>query len=265
MEYQLPHYILQASLNNPVIDYFWDDTNIDQKLDYNYASAFITKLTPCTLRAKIALSIGVYEWVLGRFYQLNDKAIFYQLAQAAWCANIDKYYLKYIELDNRNYLGHVDYALWLAYAALFPVLLVSENISKPQDKDDYVDPLFMYDKEGWQDSLCTLLAIAKYILPSNKLPLLETWLNLVIDRLVVFYSAHKENPFANLFGHKDDKDWLGDYVPCEALDLDYPYDPKDAATLCDQFLQQVDYQNNPLLVPPEQLKPKIKYPYHLME
>lgn len=265
MEYQLPHYILQASLNNPVIDYFWDDTNIDQKLDYNYASAFITKLEPCTLRAKIGLSIGAFEWVLGRFYQLNDKAVFYQLAQAAWCANIDKRYLKYIELDNREYRGSVDYALWLAYAALFPVLLVSENISDPKDKDNYVDPLFMYDKEGWQDSLSTLLAIVKYILPNDKLPLLESWLNQVIDRFVIFYTAQKEDPFANIFGHKDDKEWLGDYVAREVLDLDYPYDPQDAVTLCDQFLQQVDYRNNPLLVPPEQLTGKIEHPYRLVE
>ncbi|XKM12638.1 hypothetical protein RCS94_06325 [Orbaceae bacterium ac157xtp] len=246
MSYQLPNYIVNATINNSTLDYSWDDSDIDQHWDYDYAKPIIKRMECCTLRAKIALSIGIYEWILGRFYQLHDHSIYYQIAEAAWCANVDKRYLHYIELDDQKYEGKVDYALWLAYAALFPVLLVSQNISNPNNEDDYVDPLFMYDKNEWASCLTTQLALLKHVLSKEKLVLLENWLNQVVERLTTFYIEPEENPFANLFGQQESKDWLGDYVAREALDPAYNYQPDQAVILLNKFLSQVD-KKNPVL------------------
>lgn len=262
MMYQLPKYVVDLSLNKQKVDYFWDDDYIDQKLNYDYASQFIERMENSTLRAKIALSIGVYEWVLGRFNCIHQNSVFYQIAEAAWCSNIDKRYLQYFELDCKKYRGPVNYALWLAYAALYPVLLVSENISDPEDKDNCVDPLFMYDKNEWQDCLSTLLALLKHILPAGKLTLFEDWFNLVIERLTTIYIQSEESAFTSLFGHRNEKDWLGDYVARESLDPIYNYRPEHAVPLLNNFLSQVD-KSNPFLRPLSELETKLKTPFKM--
>lgn len=146
---------------------------------------------------------------------------------------------------------------------------VSDNAVSEEDIDE--PDTYMYDENthddinSWKKDLSFLIAIAQHILPEEKFPSFKSWIEGVTDRLIQYYIMPEEDAFTHLFGYQSDKDWLGDYIAREALDLNYPYDPNDALRLCDKFLQQVDYQNNMLLVPPEELNHKIKPPYRLVE
>lgn len=266
-------FLKNADLNHQYVDYTWDDTDVTKGWNFDYANDYIEKLEKISLRAKLVLMIGVYEWVYARFESFPMPAIFSHMAEAAYCANINKFYLiSHIALDNMNisrkdFIGPIDGALYCAgRMALLPTMYVSDNTTDIDD--DSVELWEMdedYDLERWKSKLPFLIAEVLHILPQDKVPLFKHWLEGVTNRLVEHYIMPEEDPFANLFGHKNDKEWLGDYVAREVLDLNYPYNPKDAVKLCDQFLQQVDYRNNPLLVPPEQLTGKIEHPYRLVE
>ncbi|AKJ41634.1 hypothetical protein [Pragia fontium] len=265
MAYQLPCYILSADINNPIIDYYWDDQNVDKILaDDGYADKIIEKLELVSLRGKIALSIGVYEWILGRFHHLISDPIPYQIAEVAWCANINKYYATYIEYDRGEYLGPINGVLWCGFSFLTPVLYVSENVSNPTSPDEYRD-IYPYDENQWKISLVYLISIVIHILPDSNL--FKSWLEGCVERLIKYYTIHEEGPFDNLFGHKDKQNWLGHYIAREVLNLNCNYDPKDAVFLLNKFLSQVEYKENPLLTPIDDLeklsKGEIKKPFYI--
>lgn len=264
MNTMLPHYIIEADIGSPNIDYSWDDYTIDTVLDYEYANQIINDIGTLSLRAKITVAIGVYEWLIGRFLPYLQSPLYLHIAQAAWVANIDKHYLYYTEIDSDDFNGPIEYAMWLGFSALLPVLYVSQNINDP-DGEEYVDAENPYNPNEWAMALNMLISVTIYVLPQDKIVLFKTWLEKAITRLKLYYTQAADDPFSNLFGEEDNGDWLGDYIAREVLDLDYPYNPKDAVKLCDQFIQHVDYRNNPLLVPPEQLTGKIEHPYQLVE
>lgn len=262
MSYILPGYI-DSTLNQYPIDYSWDDSNVESKIDFSYAENITHHFTPITLRAKLLLLSGINDWILVRLSAIPFEPIFYQIAEAAYCANINKYLfnLKF-QLFRNDYQGPVNGVLWCSgYSSVLANYFMSALSDDLDDNELYEE----YHPTVIDDDLTFLIALTFHILPKEKKAAFDDWLTQVIKRLSHYYIPKQDGEFDHLFGFENDKDWLGDYVAREVLDLDYPYHPKDAVKLCDQFLQQVDYRNNPLLVPPQQLTGKIKHPYRLLE
>ena len=44
------------------------------------------------------VAIGIYEWIVCRFRGLSDDPFPFDLAEGAWCANVDRAYMEYLEL-----------------------------------------------------------------------------------------------------------------------------------------------------------------------
>lgn len=261
--YQLPDYIIFSQINSPNINYSWDDSDVESCLNYDYANYIINKVNAISLRAKIALSIGIYEWILGRFEGLYHNVIPKQIAEMAWCANINKEYTYYLEFDRAEYLGPINAPIWCGFSFLIPTLYVSENVGIDESN---ASDIFGYDENAWETALLYLISITIHIVPKNKLSIFIDWLEGVVHRLLNFYIMPEEDPFINLFGHKNDKDWLGDYISREVLDLNYAYFPDKSVELCDKYLQSVDYISNPFLLLPEDIaNNKIKTPYRLLQ
>ncbi|XKM12634.1 hypothetical protein RCS94_06305 [Orbaceae bacterium ac157xtp] len=258
MSYQLPAYIHALHLNNPVIDYTWDDLSPDTCFgDDGFAQEIIKKMEPTDLRAKIALIISIHEWILGRFEGLTTSKLPYEIAEAAWCANIDVNYITYYELDPDEFMGPIEGALYVSMNALLPVLYVSDNVYDIEDHG-HEDPQYYYDSDEWKICLKTLIRLVLHILPEPEV--FKAWLKSVINRLIENYTQPELDPFANLFGQDENSSVLGDYVPREIFDLAYNYHPDQTVTLLNTFLSQVD-KNNPMLIPLAELKKQIKKPY----
>lgn len=264
----LPHYIVNAQINNQHIDYVWDDNHVSQPLNVDIAPPFIRTLEQVSLRGKIALVIGCYEWVVGRYSTFVDQSFFLQIQEAAWCANINKSYIRQdLFFSRSNFLGPIQGAMWCAYSSLIPVLYVSQGMTEKDLEDEDTDFLvedYLYDGDEWKDGLNFLIPLIVHILPSDKVPLFLSWLEAVTQRLVKLYTMPEEDPFDNLWGHKDDKSWLGDYVAREALDPDFDFQPEQVIPLLNQFLQRID-KTNPFLTPFNFLKEKIKIPFKIEE
>ncbi|VEJ56330.1 hypothetical protein [Pragia fontium] len=273
MVYRLPNYITHAKINKSIINYSWDDSDVDAGWDYSYSEKIATQIESVSLRAKICLMIGTYEWILGRFQGMEQDPIFMYIAEAAWCANINKFYLiPQYELDEHdyaersNYLGPIAGVLWCSgYSSLMGDLYVSDNtIHVDDDSTTLYEEYDDYYLDSWREDLKFLITATLHILPTEKVSIFKQWLEGVVQRLVKFYTLPEQDPFANLFGNKDEKSWLGDYVAIEILNLKREYDPTEASQLLNQFLSQVN-RNNPLLASEQALKTKFAIPYQLGE
>ncbi|MBC2262858.1 hypothetical protein HCB45_15030 [Listeria sp. FSL L7-0091] len=261
MAYKIPAYIPKTDSK---IDYPWDDTMIDEMLDYHYAKSVCDTLSNISLRAKIALNIGVYEWVLAYLGNLSDKVEPYQVVEASWCAHINKFYINYMEFEQEDFTGPINGPLWCGLTSVILTLYVSDNIADVEnlDKYDYEDQqLYGGNDENAEIGLVGNISLALHILPVNQAQLFKTWLENISKRFIHLYLMPEEDEYSNLFGYNSEKDWLGDYVPREALDPQMDYQPNDALILSKNFLQSVDYKSNPYLVLPEALIGKVKKPY----
>lgn len=43
----------------------WDETAVTKNFNYTYAKSIINKVSSVSLRGRITLIIGIYEWILG--------------------------------------------------------------------------------------------------------------------------------------------------------------------------------------------------------
>jgi hypothetical protein len=232
MAYSLPHYITAAGVDDPVLRFKWDDWNPSK--DFGYDSAMVVeKLARVSLRAKIAVAIGIYEWIIGRFRSLSDDPAPFQVAEASWCANIHRAYMDYFEWRRRDWIGPVRGPIWEAATWLAPMIFFSDD-----------------NPEEWESGLSYLPRLAVHILP--KPAVFEKWLEQIMERLASLYPASKEDPFDDLFKEKEEER-RGPLVAREALDPGFDYEPEMARKLLADFLRGVDYTKNPYLRSPKDM------------
>ena len=248
MSYSIPTYIHNANINTPVIRYIWDDTRVDEDFRYQCGDfdGLLSKLKNISLHGRIVLGIGIYEWIIWRYHSLSDDPIPFQLAESAWCANVNNEYGEYIELDRDEYAGPVKAPLWCAVTWLLPMVHFSDN-----------------DDNEWQDGIDFLARLAMHILPETK-PF-EQWLNTVVDRLMKMHPAPEDDPFEDLFDDEHIEERRGPLVAREALDPSFDYHPDQAPALLDNFLRSIDHSKNPFLRSPEELMELgIAHPYRVL-
>lgn len=233
MTYSVPSYIHAANVDVPTLRYVWDDTRASQ--DFRISGDDVPRAAaPLTLHAKIALGIGIYEWIVWRFDKVCADRLPIQVAQAAWCANVDRRYMEYFELDREEWLGPVRGPLWCAITWLLPMIHFSDD-----------DPV------QWESGLSYLPALARHVLPTTTA--FESWLQVCLNRLAEFYPQAQPDPFDDLFGEREEQR-RGPLVAREALDPGFQYRPMMAVSLLADYLRSVDYGRNPLLRSPVQMR-----------
>lgn len=232
MAYPIPPYIAAAGIDDPVLQFKWDDWYPNQDFKYD-SGKVVEKLGGVSLRAKIAAAIGTYEWIIWRFRSVSDDPAPFQVAEAAWCANVRTDYMDYFEWGRRDWVGPVRGALWGAATWLASTIFFSDDAP-----------------EEWQSGLSYLPRLAMHVLP--KPALFERWLDTCIERLTAFYPAAPEDPFDDLFGERQEER-RGPLVAREVLDPNFDYKPETAATLVGNFLRTVDHKSNPYLNSPQRM------------
>lgn len=232
MAYPIPRYVLSAGIDDRVLQFKWDDWNPVKDFLYD-SEGIVERLAGVTFRAKIAAAIGMYEWIICRFRGLSDDPSPFQIAEAAWCANVHLDYMEYFELPRREWRGPVRCPLWGAATRLASTVFFGDDTT-----------------EGWKGAASYLPRLAVHVLP--KPAVFEQWLDASVARLAVLYPAPEHDPFDDLFGENYEQR-RGPLVAREALDPGFDYKPEDAPKLIANFLRTVDYRRNPYLLSPEQM------------
>jgi hypothetical protein len=216
--------MLNPDQREPALRYLWDDTRASEDFKTD-ASGVVERAQAMTLRARIALGVAIYEWLVWRFSGVSTDPMPAQIAEAAWCACVDRRYMDYLELDRDEWLGPVRGPLWCATTWLLPMVFFSDD-----------------EPEEWQSGLDYLVRLARHVLPH--LAPFEVWLDTVMSRLETCFEAMPEDPFDDLFSERQEQR-RGPLVPREVMDTSLRYQPEQAEMLIERMLAEVGASGNP--------------------
>lgn len=211
----------------PVLDYLWDDTRASDDFSTD-ASAIVERAEGLALRARIALGVAVYEWIVWRFTAVSADPFPGQIAEATWCACVDRRHMDYFELDRDEWLGPARGPLWCATTWLLPMVFFSDD-----------------EPDEWRSGLDYLVRLARHVLPHRAS--FDAWLEEAISRLERWFPAEPDDPFEDLFSeHQEER--RGPWVPREAVDSGRPFQLDSTETLIKQMLADVHAARNPLFI-----------------
>lgn len=230
---QPPPYVTAQRVDVPELRFRWDDWLASQTFTYD-AAAVVKRAQSLSIRAQVAFGIGVYEWVVWRFAGLHDDPAPLQVAEAAWCGEIDRRYVKDYEFDRRAWLGPVRGPLWCAMTWVMPLVLAGDD-----------------DPEELESGLDYLPRLAMHVIPRPEA--LGSWMSAALDRLERWYAAPPPDPFDDPFGEREEER-RGPLVAPEALDPERPYQPAEAPALLAQILARASASGNPFLRTPAEMK-----------
>jgi len=215
------------------IHYVWDDTR-GPKVFVCDAAPVLRAAMQMSLRARLVLCMGLYEWTVWRFEGLDTRPEPLQIADAGWCAVADPRYLKFYELTRTEWLGPIEGPLWCAAMWLQPAM--SRGYAFPKDLYDAI-------------SFLTRLAI--HVLPRRDG--FEAWLDVILKRLVQVFPEAPEEPFRDVFDRHVGRR-LGPYIGRNVLNPAGTFDPEESVRFLAQTLRQASVAGNPFLSSPADLK-----------
>lgn len=217
MPLHVPSYIANAKVADNVLRYAWDDWNLKPYYGDLSDEDLYDEFSGLSYRAAVALTIACAEWVVHRYAFVSDDPVPLQYIEAAWAAVVDENYLSPWQPPDEDWMGPIRGPLSVA------LLIIREAIGTAVHEDEQAIPIIYIGN------------LAEHVLPDAS-AFLE-WRDNILDRLLLLYPL-------------DDEETLGEVVPREAMDPDYPFAVEQTEGLVEQFLTQIDYRTNPLLASP---------------
>ena len=217
------------------LQFVWDDARVDEDFTGD-ASEVLSAALRMSVRARMALAVGLYEWIVWRFDGLHRRTEPKQVLEAAWCACVDPRYLNHYEFTRDEWEGPIEGPLWCAMAYL------QHGLPKG------------YDLEGdLYDALELLYLLAAHVVPKDAH--MEPWLETILQRLVQHFPLQPEAeiPFDDLFDHRIGER-LGELIGRDALDPNLPLDAARDRRFLASMLAEGHNSENPYVASPEDLE-----------
>jgi hypothetical protein len=222
MALSVPRYIEQARIEEVTVRFLWDDWNveaaespIDKKLK--------ARLKKLSLRANVAFAIATAEWVVFRFESLLDDLLPLEYLEAAWTQSINFTYgfIWWEPLHDDEWVGPIKGPIRETIAWVMSIIRVVEE-----------------DEERPAEMCASVSKLGEFVL-TDPAPY-KAWRERILTRLEQWYRYNPADP-------------LGDVVPREAFDPDFPFQPDRTESLINQFLAGLDPEENEFLKTAEDL------------
>jgi len=226
MDLTCPNYMCYTAANRLPLRYLWDDTRASRDF-VSDPSPVLEAAGPISVRARMALCIALYEWVMWRFDGLHDDPAPRQFLQAAWCASVDPRTIRFFELERNAWIGPVRGPLWCAITWLRAAL--ADGDAKPAETID---------------GLQYLTRLALHTVPQPAL--LQQWLAAVLPRLLRHHPHRPDDLFADLLGRRIGAH-RGTLVGRDVFDPGLSYDLPGADHWIEELLYQSRATSNPYL------------------
>lgn len=220
MVFSIPTYIDKTGIIDYPIEHDWNDSNPEDAY-LGHDERLRHRINKICYRGVVALSSGFAEWIAWRLNKHLSDPMLFQMIESVWAGIID---WRYMEVNNGP-----DWKVWQGpvrgpLCAAFDLL---HEIVKLVSKKQFASP----------EAIC-LSMLALHVVPNPKA--FKDWRRFVIRRLVQMHPRPDDN-------------LLGDPVPREALDPDFNYKPEMAKELFSNYLQNLNYKQNPFLSTPEKM------------
>lgn len=203
----------------------WDEWDV--KKAYQPADGkLMDRLDAISYRGNVGLTLAIAEWIYWRFEAVSDDPTLIEYIEAAWAQNTGLARCAYLEPNVEEWRGIVRGPQLIAWMIAIEVSF------------DYKDVLkWLGGHASWMSNL------AEHVL-TDPAPFLA-WREACIERLEEHFPAVEDDP-DDLF---EELDLRGDPVPRELFDIARPYDPSEAEALCQQLVDNADWETNPFLFP----------------
>ncbi len=226
MTLKMPGYIDRLGISNDPIQYPWDDKK-PMEAHRGNDSKLSAKISDISGKGIVALSIGFTEWIAWRLSKHSDDQIPFQVIEASWASIVDLRYMHPLntpglKLERIDWQGPVRGPLCDSYHLLSRLM-------------DYAAR-----DQAIEEEAVLLSNLALYVLKDHK-PFKE-WRRFVIQRLTEFYPWEEGETYRSEAP-----------IPREVLDPDFDYKPEMAKELIGNYIEGLDYKQNPYLRSPEEM------------
>lgn len=228
-----PSWIILHDEEKHFLRFIWDDTRGPMDLTEDSSDTLRASMK-MSLRARMVLCVGLYEWIVWRFEGLHSRQEPLQIAQVAWCATVDPRYMVFFELTREEWRGPIEGPLWCAMAWLQPAM--SKGHLFPRD---------VYD------ALSFLTQLALHVLPNRDH--FKVWLKIILERYIQFYPLVPEDPLQDLFEHRVSQR-LGPLIGRNSLDPTQEVNKQSTHQFLAQTLADARGERNPFLATPTDLE-----------
>jgi len=224
-----PDYIARAGIDTTELNYEWQDW---RAFDYCQPvdDEFVGRCSSLLEQAVNAFTIAVAEWLMFRYDRVSNDATPYLHLESAWCANVARQYSWPVEFPREKWKGPIRRPMFVG------IVLVNHPLYELEYDEETISPTAMLSK------------LLQHVLPDST-QFLE-WRKRCLERLERFYRREDEDPLNDLF---EDQPRVP-LVPREIFDPAFDFTPDMALPLTNRFLQSVDYEANPFLLNPQQMR-----------
>ena len=247
MSLTMPRYIEKANILDIPIDYSWEDPD---QCDFD-VPRLLNKIVNITSRGKFALTIGFAEWVHWRLSNHFTDPLCFQFLQAAWAGIID-----------RRYFNHLTSSHGDATTDKIKMAKSATNLLNLY-KGDFDEDAYDVIKGPVIASIIVTAIVADYTVPGDAF--VEKTIHgsnvaeLVVGNLKAFKDWRRNiikrlSMYNQIDDFDDSSTFYGSPIPREIIDPDFDYTPEAAPELINTFLSQLEYETNPFLPTPEELK-----------
>ncbi len=215
------------------IHFVWDDTRALKDFTGD-AAPVLRAAMKMSLRARMVLCMGLYEWIVWRFEGLHQRPEPLQIAQVGWCATVDPRYMRFFELSREEWLGPIDGPLWCTATWLHYGM-----------RQAHLFPKNLYE------SLSFLSRMVLHVIPVPGR--FQAWQKTTLERLDQVYPLMGDDPFKDLFD-RNLSQRLGPLIGRNVLDPTKEPDANESVSLLTETLREARETNNPFLSPPGELE-----------
>jgi hypothetical protein len=257
MNTAIPSYIEKAGIVGAPLEFTWEGPqgHIGPVETVNKMFNLIGYKTTCGMLTQAA---GIIGWGAWRLQDYTDVKPLLQMIDASFAFQVDSYYVDRNGLPTRK--PKTDPPAESAIGKL--QLLLWEGLNADRFWRSYFQP---------HDSAYHAAYLVRHIMPKKQRNIFNKWLEGMLARMKEVAPKPDEPPLkdASLLS-RDDLDAYfarhrGVALPPQVLNIEIDYEPSRRIELVDRYLSELDWENNPFLRAPEEMK-KLGFvgtPYHL--
>ncbi len=213
MTNKIPVYIPLNKLSLPISFEWdgWDPYSVVGLNDYDTEQI----LSRITNHEKFVFSLGCAEWVITRLSIFIENDLPWQYLNACWAFELSDEYLLPYELNDKEWTGNV----------LEPICLALTTV---------INTRYGFDEDNAETDSAFAEKIALHVIPNSAVNSFYEWRNIVLDRLLQFYSVKNR-----VVG--------SERVPIDILDPSLSIDLDNISVLIKKSIEKLNLKNNPFL------------------
>lgn len=219
---EIPSYIAAAAIAGAPLDYQWKPDQ-DIEIVSSYSQNIEKLVSALALRATLSLALGIGEWMTWRLDGLSTYRQCGLYLEAIWARTVDKAYLKNSKGAIPKDTGDPTVGPLLALELAIQGVFVRTTRDGPERGKGVAE----------------LVSLVRYTLPGKSE--FDNWLRDIIKKLEDSYQISSNGR-------------AGPIVPRAFLDPAKPVDPAAIPTLLDEQLKQIEWQGNPFLASPDEMR-----------